>query len=379
LPYLLEALDNKTPTKLKVAHNFAIGFMGFGSELSVNPLNPAEETRPPKERPDEDDEDIQLDPYTVPVGDICFVAIGQIVGRSYQAVRYQPTAIIILNSPAHRKEFRECIRGIWSSMDSAKKLLDSLLLDYATEGIFNGSSLDGWALGSELQVESAMRLLYYFPVESAPMIAERLKRMDVRNPKPGNGSSMKREVANGARTTDLLKAINWCKEPLIREALFEIFERTDDAYVVSAVLPALKEIRAERIMPHLQAMLKKLPASEDDVCGDGYELLGALGQHSGKLAKPEFERYLLDASLQRRWTMCKVLQETQPHWALELLAPMLSDKRTGYGGLADRLCDTAARALSQIYPELKFDWHGSYDELDRRIEELRKQIARKKK
>jgi hypothetical protein len=38
----------------------------------------------------------------------------------------------------------------------------------------------------------------------------------------------------------------------------------------------------------------------------------------------------------------------------------------------------AARTLSEIQPDLKFDPIGTTAELDRRIEQIRKQIAKKK-
>jgi HEAT repeat protein len=380
LPFLLKALGDKTPTKLKIER---FGNTFLGSELSGNPLNSVERRvlSENKTRKDDDDDEAESRrvPNTLKVGDACFVAIGQTVGRPYSAVRYQPTAIVIVNSPVESKELRERVRAIWSSDDPAQKLLDSLLIDYATEGIFNGKSLDGWSEGSERQIEAAIRLLYYFPKESAPLIAERLKRMDVRRPKQDNDASMMRDVANGAYTTDFLKAMNWCKEPMIRKALFDIFERTNDVQVTLAVLPSVKESHAELIVPRLQAMLKKVPESEDDARGDGYELLLALGRNAGKEAKPEFERYLRDGSSQRRWTMCWVMEKVHPEWALEFLTPMLTDKRTGFGSEKLRLCDMAAMTLSEIHSDLRFQFDGSPEELDRQIEKMCKQIEKKGK
>ncbi|HEY8503096.1 MAG TPA: hypothetical protein VIL46_00840, partial [Gemmataceae bacterium] len=331
LPFLLEALDDKTPTKLKVGSGNFITV--FGAELESNPLNSLERRVLSENSADRDTEDGEGDDdaagYTLKVGDVCFVAIGQIVGRRYSAVRYQPTAMIIINSPVHSAELRRRVRAIWSSDDPAQHLLDSLLIDYATEGIFNGRSLDGWSEGSDRQIEAAVRLLYYFPAESVPLIAERLKQMEVARPKDDDGW-MLREVANGVRTTDFLKAVSWCKEPAIRKALLDIFHRTDDVYITLAVLPSVQESRADLIIPRLRAMLRKLPESEDSARGDGYELLIALGRYAGKAAKPDFERYLRDGSLQRRWTMCWVLGKVHREWALEFLTPFLTDKRTGY-------------------------------------------------
>jgi HEAT repeat protein len=380
LPFLLEALDDKTPTKLTIVHGSGpIGFMGFADELGINPLNP-DERRPrdqkPMEEPDDAEETGFLETYTVRVGDICFVALGQIVGRAYQAVRYQPTAIEIINSPVHSKEFRECIRAIWSSQDPTKKLFGSLLRDYATEAIAENGVLYGAHEATQRQADAAMRLLYYFPKESTPLIAERLKRLVVTKPKSEKREDRwQREQANGLYVEDFLKAVAWCKEPAIRSVILDIFRRTDDAKVMAAIVSSLKETEPEIILSRLRDLLKKLPATEKDSRGEGHEWLRLLAEYLGDTAKPEFERYLDKASEQRRWTVCSVLEETRPKWALEFLAPMLAD-RTGEGV---RVCDKAAEVLSQIHPELKFDMEGTGEERDRQIEKIREQIASKKK
>ena len=128
--------------------------------------------------------------------------IGQIVGRPYSAVRYQPTAIVMINSPVQSRELREKVRAIWSSNDPAQKLLDSLLLDNATEEISDVRSLDGWGEGTDYQIEAAMRLLYFFPKETAGLVAERLNRMDVSRPKPDELSGAAGNVANGYHKTE---------------------------------------------------------------------------------------------------------------------------------------------------------------------------------
>ena len=82
-------------------------------------------------------------------------------------------------------------------------------------------------------------------------------------------------------------------------------------------------------------------------------LIVALGQWAGKDARPAFLRYMRDASLQRKWTMCQVLRETNAEWAIELLSPLLTltdklaEDRRGFPvfpnkaepHLAIRLCD----------------------------------------
>jgi hypothetical protein len=238
LPFLLEGLVDKTPTKLKVGTALALdgGLMWLSTELGYNTLNPMERQVFSEEtETKEDEEESTLRRlYTLKVGDICLVAIGQIVGRSYNAVRYQPTFIIIINSPLEKKEIRERVWRLWGSNNPSQKLLDSLLIDYATEGIFNGESLDGWDEGSDYQTQAAMRLLYYFPKETAPLIATRLRSSDVVQ-KVGFSECIKREVKNGVRTDKFIRAVSWCSAPPIKEALADIAKHTNDPDIKAAV------------------------------------------------------------------------------------------------------------------------------------------------
>jgi len=235
LPFLLEALADKRPTKLKIE---PLQFTCFGSELKGNPLNALErrvlsEETAHKDSADDEEEGLIDYPYTLKVADICFVAIGQIVGRPYSAIRYQPSGILIINSPLEKKGLRERVRALWSSNDPAQKLFDSLLLDYATEGIFNGKSLDGWSEGNDSQVQAAMRLLYYFPKETAPLIAARLRSFEVQE--VGNSGWMQRDVNNRVRIIDFLGAVSWCPAPPIVEALTDIAKRTNDPVIKETI------------------------------------------------------------------------------------------------------------------------------------------------
>ena len=174
LGFLLSAVDNKTPTGITMDHGGGFGGMWFANELWGNPINRREQralmTRADERHPFEN----HINKYVVKVGDLCLVAIGQIVGRHYHAVRYQPSACIVINSPTHDKVMCRQVREIWSSETPAKTLFDSLILDYSTAAVFNGESLDGWGLADSLQCEAAMRLLYYFPKQTSDMLAKRL-------------------------------------------------------------------------------------------------------------------------------------------------------------------------------------------------------------
>jgi len=399
LPFLLKSLSDRTPTKLILKHDNVIGIMEFQAEMWGNPLNPDEQdalalvgkTAPPPSL------QAGLKSYTVTIGDVCFVIIGQIVGRPYLAVRYQPTACIYINSPTHDAMMARQLRAIWASENPSQHLLDSLLFDYATEGIFNGSSLDGWDIGSELQIKAAMRLLYYFPRQSVPMIAERLCRLKVHRVGPGSGflhtdaesaAFEKREVANGVRTDEFIKAVSWCRQPAIHAELLSIFRRTTDPDLLLASMPAIIQTDAALVRTRLAAFVRELPATEDGPIGDGYNLLVALGRHVGEGAKPIFRQYLRHASVQRCWTMCQVLRETCGRWSIELLAPLLTDKRPSAGdtyevipgrsepSLPIRICDEAAETIHMQYPNLRFVMAGKHNKLDRQIEAMRRQISR---
>lgn len=111
LPFLLAALDDRTPTGIVVTSDGFIGGMTFADELWLNTAIPAEAavqaSRPVRRAPTSDK---HIASYTVTIGDVCLVAIGQIVGRAYSVVRYQPTAIIVINSPTRDKDLRSVVK-----------------------------------------------------------------------------------------------------------------------------------------------------------------------------------------------------------------------------------------------------------------------------
>lgn len=240
LPFLLAALQDRTPTRLVVRNELPMGAIEFARELHGNAANPTER-KILHALPAGAASGRNSSSYTVTIGDVCFVIVGQIVGRSYLAVRYQPTAIVVINSPATDSAIADAVRRLWWSDNSAQHLLDSLLLDYASEGVFDGQGLDNWDLGSRLQCDAALRLLYYFPRETAPLIAARLKQLEVqgfgqaqneRHTPEDARKAMLRETRNGVRTVAFVKAVAWSGEPEIRAALAEIFRITTDADLI---------------------------------------------------------------------------------------------------------------------------------------------------
>lgn len=155
------------------------------------------------------------------------------MGRRYRCLG-GANFFIGFNSPVEVQELRKRVRDIWKSDDPAKRLFDSLLLDYVTESAF-----DDLNTASGFQVGAAWRLLYYFPKESAPLIAGRLQKMDVKSVGE-NEKWYHRDERNGVRTLDFIRSVAWCKEPRIQEALADIAKRTDDKDIKEALNPIEK-------------------------------------------------------------------------------------------------------------------------------------------
>ncbi len=373
LPFLLEALDDRTPTKLVIQHDGEFGGMRFANELSGNLANINEQKILSGSPHTNDWPRDSLTNYTVTIGDVCLVIIGQIVGRRYEAVRYQPTAIIIINSPTHEPMIAKQVRAIWSGKDCRQRLYDSLLLDYSTEGIFNGTSLDGWGIASDLQCESAMRLLYYFPAATTNLLARRLDALDVGRD-VSQEDSMSCSVSNGVVADDFLNTLVWSEEPAIKTSIRKIFERTDNANVLAVSLKSLDASQHDFAVKRVEDFFAKNGKFDEGPYVDGYRILVNLGQKFGVNAKPAFEVYLRGATVKQLYSITQVLRETQGQWSVELLAPLLADRRRDeheeYG-----ICCDAAETIALNFPKLSFQATNDLKSIDAQIAVMRQKIA----
>ncbi len=396
MPHLLAAIDDLTHTGIVINHDSLLGGMWHNDEMTMNPVNETERKafglfpRPPEDLRNRLDNN--LGSYTVKVGDVCFVIIGQIVGRRYQAVRYQPSMCVVLNSPTHNATIANRARAIWHADRPREHLLQALLLDYSTQGIYDGKSFDGWYVGSSLQVQAAMRLLYYFPKETAPLIAARLRGLKTHRTGPGVGSPsneaereswVKREVYNGVRTDEFVKAVSWCGEPAVRAQITAIFERTRDPDILVAALPAVTDSNQRLISSRFNAAIDALPVDDGGPFGDGFNLLVAFGKRGGDDDKVVFKRYLDARTVPRCRTTCHALRDVHGEWASELLGPLLDDTRLAEGWnyatrrgsneprLPIRICDEAAKTIAMHDPDLSFEMVGTHANLDRQIAVIR--------
>ena len=182
LPVLLEALDDRRPTSLVIGDGDWPLVLYRTSEAPIHRASPLERAvkarhpslftlwDPPAGSLDPEWlEDAEVERHTVTVGDLAFVALGQITNRAYHAARYQPSGLAVVNSPTSQPELAAFLRDLWRGRDRAADLFQSLLVDLYTRGE-----------GSEgLQAGAVLRLLFYFPDQAGPIVAERLANLEV--------------------------------------------------------------------------------------------------------------------------------------------------------------------------------------------------------
>ncbi len=112
LPTLVEHLNDRRETKLVVGNGFFM-FREFSDEYDPRIRTSSRGGGIASLSHIGDDQgairsmfDHSFDgPYTVKVGDVCYALIGQIVNRRFFAVRYQPSAGLVVSSPIRNSLF----------------------------------------------------------------------------------------------------------------------------------------------------------------------------------------------------------------------------------------------------------------------------------
>jgi hypothetical protein len=395
LPFLLDSLGYQTPTKLQFVHGnpddiISSGKTWFSDELPGSRFNPREAgvIDPPNKKWKEHTN--HIDKYQVRIGDLCFVAIGQIVGRPYLAARYQMTSCTVINSPVEDPALRERVRKIWASDNPTQTLFDSLWIDYRTP-------YGGYQCGA------ALRLLYYFPAETTSIIVARLKDMDVKKTKEGSDEFTRQAIANGSvRKDDFINAVAWCEEPTIRKAVRDIFRRTTDVGVFISCLKSFGKDDFEWIVQRGNELIEGLTEEEKKEDAQNV-ILSAMAEQVGEVAAPTFRKFMAKATPSELGLLAGSLSKTRGQWPIAMLKPLLDDKRPtsrnyyvrdpnwngprpgpstvddGYLRIPVRVCDAAAESLSEILRDKQFTFPDKHDTstLDRFIVALKAKVAAK--
>jgi hypothetical protein len=155
---LIKHLDDKRPTKITIKHEGFFGGMFFPDEYDYNQRTTKE---PPAgvNRRNRDGGD--GDSHTVTVGDLCFVALGQIVNRHFSAVRYQPTACIMINSPTRSEALRSAIKKEWGTL-TPEQHKASLIRDFREPD------------HQERRRGACVRLAYFYPDVMEALVLKQL-------------------------------------------------------------------------------------------------------------------------------------------------------------------------------------------------------------
>jgi hypothetical protein len=116
LPRLLDHLEDCRPTRLVIKLPFD-GFGGMRHSDEYDPRYADKSKQPPDVNQGGAITDRYIDgEYNVRVGDLCFVITGQIVNRSFNVVRYRPSACIVISSPVETPSLAHAVRTDWADL-----------------------------------------------------------------------------------------------------------------------------------------------------------------------------------------------------------------------------------------------------------------------
>ena len=376
LPFLLESLDDKSPTTF-VIKNPGFCTVAYVHHIGGNPVNRSESHRIESRHHDETTGDELTNSHTVTIGDICFVIIGQIVGRDYRIMNNLPQCYIQIASPTTSERIRRQVREIWSSDHSSQKLIDSLLLDLATEIAHYEKDYQG---KSSWQCAAAERLLYYFPQESAGLIADRLRDFEV-----------DRECAARSSGASFVEATALSDHTQIKTVMREIFELATSPHFIVASMKSVSRNDHEFMARRMKRLIEDLSGENADPRGHSYKLLVGLCQYAEPEAKGVFQQYLADQTVQHCRLACLALRKVQRElgkeieWTKELIASLLDDRReaswdsnpqsyAGRGSEPRRICDEAAETIASGDKRHWFNSQDTTAERDARIADIKSHI-----
>jgi hypothetical protein len=161
LPELIDHLQDPRETKLIISHKSYVGGMLLGDEYDSR-FSDSKRKPPGVNTGLEKSEWIDKRKYNICVGDLCYIAIGQIVNRSLNAVRYQPTNCIIINSPVKTPSLATAVKNDWTGL-TVEQHKKSLSEDALNKNSFISSA-------------AMVRLLFYYPKEGDSLALKLLAR-----------------------------------------------------------------------------------------------------------------------------------------------------------------------------------------------------------
>jgi hypothetical protein len=105
--------------------------------------------------------DANTSEYRLKIGDLCFVALGQIVNREFHASRYQPTGGTIITSPVRADRLRLELKREWGGL-TRETHRERLIADFHSPD------------STERQIGAYLRLAFYYPDDIGPAVVREL-------------------------------------------------------------------------------------------------------------------------------------------------------------------------------------------------------------
>jgi ankyrin repeat protein len=253
VPALLDHLDDDRKTKIVIRNN-GFGFFGISQD---NGERAEDEQLKGNGEPKQ---------YTIRVGDLCYVALGQIVNRDYTAVQYIPSGNVAITSVPHSKKLRADLKRQWGRL-TEKKHFESLANDLNAK---KPKENDGARAGASL------RLAYYFPKEYEPLAIGQLK----------------------TPTREFIATLHYAEGEKLDRALRDLMAETEDLQVSIALVDRLAGRGYDAdIEAFVNRLLPKVPDGDRRHIEAFCNKLGFTRLH---VAVEVRSPYLIDAALQAK-------------------------------------------------------------------------------
>jgi len=346
IPALVKHIDDKRETKLEIKHGGGFGAMWYAEEMPFDSTNEREVNALKKagiktdgERGGLNNREDNISSHKVTVGDACFVILGMITNRAYNAVRYQPTACNVVNSPSNSKRLASAVRQLWPDDSASEVLLEQLKNEFNVES---------------QKASAAVRLLYYFPDSGLPLVLKEVKAID--------------KISEFYRA-DFLGAIAWKDDESLRDEIVELIENTENRELVASALSAIVGDAADEAL-----RLKLIRMILADLKEYGYgtttsvtlvtRLLSIYPEQQEVSLKKLFETDKLSGPL-----VCRTLYGMEK-FPVEPLVPLLGWNEEGIG---QYIVDGAG-----VHEKLRQDHYQTYRICDNVYELISRQLGFKK-
>ena len=160
VPHLIDHLQDARKTRLCVVHDGFAGVMSYEGEYDAGCRQGVTYvTQLLDNRGFGSSARNTVYRHTLTVGDLCYAALGQIVDRNFNPIRYQPTACIYVNSPTATPAIAARAKKDWAGL-TPEKHRQSLIED----------------VHAGRRDEGILRLAYYYPEAAEGIALEELRK-----------------------------------------------------------------------------------------------------------------------------------------------------------------------------------------------------------